>query len=55
VTTYKNEKLIQLRNPWGETEWKGDWSDQSEKWTPEAKSALNYNVLSEDGIFWMPF
>lgn len=33
VRQYKGQKLIQLRNPWGETEWKGDWSDQSKKWT----------------------
>ena len=37
VTDYKtNEevKLLQLRNPYGFREWKGDWSDQSEKWSP---------------------
>lgn len=26
-------KLIQLRNPWGDFEWKGDWSDNSDCWT----------------------
>lgn len=29
--------LIQIRNPWGGTEWSGDWSDKSDKWTPELK------------------
>ena len=33
VRVYLGQKLIQLRNPWGETEWKGEWSDQSDQWT----------------------
>lgn len=32
-----NERIVRLRNPWGEGEWKGDWSDKSPKWTPELK------------------
>lgn len=28
------EKLVKLRNPWGDFEWKGDWGDDSELWTP---------------------
>lgn len=32
-----SEKLIRLRNPWGDFEWTGDWSDQSANWTPELK------------------
>ena len=30
-------RLIQIRNPWGFKEWTGDWSDKSDKWTPELK------------------
>lgn len=26
-------KLIMIRNPWGDGEWTGDWSDDSELWT----------------------
>lgn len=37
-----DEKLIKLRNPWGDFEWTGDWSDQSANWTPEIKKQLNY-------------
>jgi calpain-15 len=29
---------MKLRNPWGNKgEWNGDWSDKSDKWTPELK------------------
>jgi hypothetical protein len=31
-------KLVQLRNPWGQGEWKGDWSDDSELWTTRMKN-----------------
>jgi S-formylglutathione hydrolase FrmB len=30
-------QLIQLRNPWGDFEWKGDWGDDSPCWTEETK------------------
>lgn len=30
-------KVLKLRNPWGKTEWKGLWSDDSEIWTPELR------------------
>ena len=30
-------KLVRMRNPWGEGEWKGDWSDYSDLWTPSIR------------------
>lgn len=34
VYEVEGNKLIQLRNPWGEeTEWLGAWSDKSKEWT----------------------
>ena len=27
-------KLLKMRNPWGSFEWKGLYSDNSNKWTP---------------------
>lgn len=46
------ERLVKLRNPWGKGEWTGDWSDSSEKWTPELRQALDVQEL-DDGIFHM--
>jgi len=47
-------KLVKCRNPWGQHEWNGDWSDKSSLWTPELKKKLNY-VDADDGSFWMTF
>ncbi|KAF8977866.1 hypothetical protein BGZ46_007066, partial [Entomortierella lignicola] len=54
VAEYNGERLVHIRNPWGEIEWNGDWSDQSEKWTPEAMEALKQEDKN-DGQFWMPY
>ena len=52
---YNGEKLVQIRNPWGSEAYKGVWSDDdSSKWTPEAKAALNHVTTKNDGIFYMP-
>ncbi|KAJ6250206.1 calpain [Anaeramoeba flamelloides] len=47
-------KLIKLSNPWGDTEWKGDWSDKSFLWTKRMKQKLNW-VDEDDGCFWMSY
>lgn len=48
-------KLVQLRNPWGRGEWTGDWSDDSDLWTTRMRNVLNWNLIEDDGIFWMEF
>ena len=48
-------QLVQLRNPWGSFEWKGDWSDDSELWTDEIKSKVGFQEGLDDGSFWMSF
>jgi calpain-15 len=49
-----NVRLVELRNPWGKGEWKGEWSDRDRRWTPELAKAMNHS-LKEDGKFLMPF
>ena len=48
-------KLIKLRNPWGEKEFNGDWSDKSSKWTNELKKKFEFDTVSDDGIFYMSY
>ncbi|CAG8545766.1 2665_t:CDS:2 [Dentiscutata heterogama] len=47
-------KLLQMRNPWGKTEWTGAWSDGSKEWTPERMIKLNHR-FGDDGTFWMSY
>jgi len=46
-------KLMQIRNPWGRGEWKGDWSDNSSKWTTRNRNLLDWHEKKDDGIFWI--
>ncbi|NWS17084.1 CAN1 protein, partial [Pachyramphus minor] len=48
--------LVRMRNPWGEVEWTGPWSDNSPEWhsvDPALRQQLM--VKMEDGEFWMSF
>ncbi|XP_022435005.1 calpain-2 catalytic subunit isoform X2 [Delphinapterus leucas] len=50
------QKLIRIRNPWGEVEWTGQWNDNCPNWTtidPEERERLTRR--QEDGEFWMSF
>ncbi|KAK1793574.1 hypothetical protein P4O66_011948 [Electrophorus voltai] len=47
-------QLVRLFNPWGDTEWTGDWSDRSPMWetvSPEEHAMYRKNI--NDGEFWM--
>ncbi|XP_051845048.1 calpain-12 [Antechinus flavipes] len=47
-------KLLRLRNPWGQVEWSGAWSDSCPRWAAlpeEWRETLL--VKKEDGEFWM--
>jgi len=55
VEEVEGNRLVQLRNPWGSTEWKGKWSDgDKDSWTQKMKKKLDYKN-GNDGSFWMAF
>ncbi|XP_073412499.1 calpain-2 catalytic subunit [Dendrobates tinctorius] len=50
------EKLIRIRNPWGEVEWTGAWNDNSSEWNnvdPRERDRLIKRC--DDGEFWMSY
>ena len=51
----KKEKLVKIRNPHGQTEWKGDWSDNSPLWTKDVEYQVGGRVKKNDGTFFMSF
>ncbi|NXT21100.1 CAN5 protein, partial [Syrrhaptes paradoxus] len=56
LSFFKSEKLdmIRMRNPWGEREWNGPWSDTSEEWQKVSKSEREKMgmTVEDDGEFW---
>uniref|UniRef100_A0AAQ5Y0F7 Calpain-3 n=1 Tax=Amphiprion ocellaris TaxID=80972 RepID=A0AAQ5Y0F7_AMPOC len=59
VEEHKESKvrLVRLRNPWGQVEWNGPWSDNSKEWATLSKSEKEklQHQSAEDGEFWMSF
>lgn len=56
--TYRGSptKLVRIRNPWGEVEWTGAWSDNSREWdSVDSSSRSRLQNRSDDGEFWMSF
>lgn len=57
-------KLVQLRNPWGEGEWLGEWGDdwlvqnietdrRLRNLTYHQRKKLGIGIEADDGVFWM--
>uniref|UniRef100_A0A3Q2QIR5 Calpain-3 n=1 Tax=Fundulus heteroclitus TaxID=8078 RepID=A0A3Q2QIR5_FUNHE len=59
VDEHKDSKvrLVRLRNPWGQVEWNGPWSDNSKEWATLSKAEKEklQHQSAEDGEFWMSF
>ncbi|TYZ68227.1 hypothetical protein PybrP1_005505 [[Pythium] brassicae (nom. inval.)] len=50
----RGQRLVQVRNPWGKSEWTGPWSDGSAEWTPAWMAELGHR-FGDDGSFWMAY
>lgn len=51
-------RIMQLRNPWGKGEFKGQWSDGDSAWDEveeSEKERVGYHPDAEDGIFFMSY
>ncbi|XP_050989872.1 calpain-1 catalytic subunit [Labeo rohita] len=46
-------KLVRIFNPWGHGEWNRDWSDRSPLWGFVRPEDQKYNVVLDNGEFWM--
>ena len=52
----RQERIVQLRNPWGKGESKGRWSDNDPNWnyiSASEKQRINFHKDANDGIFYM--
>jgi hypothetical protein len=47
-------KLLKMRNPWGQKEWTGPWSDNSSLWTDDLREELG-STAEEDGVFFITY
>ena len=52
---YKGIRFVVIRNPWGNSEWTGPWSDGSKEWPAETIPALEAlgHAFGDDGQFVM--
>ena len=66
----KGNRLLKIRNPWGNGEWTGKWSDGSSAWTDDLKRELEWSSADDGdtinilnlalliftiGTFWMDY
>jgi hypothetical protein len=56
VVEVESLRLVRIRNPWGQTEWKGAFADHDQMWNkyPDLKDKLGYE-FGPDGTWWMRF
>lgn len=46
-------RLVLIRNPWGQKEWKGDWGDSDQRWNDSELRKLLQHNLEDDGKFFI--
>ena len=49
------DKVVHVRNPWGNGEWSGEWSDSSDIWNAQLRKELGMDGEVDDGEFYMSF
>jgi hypothetical protein len=58
ITVLKTKEgiiLLKIRNPWGQFEWSGSYSDNDKSWTKQLLSEVKPVFDKTDGTFWMCF
>lgn len=53
-----SERVVQVRNPWGKTEYRGRWGDTDPNWnciSAAEKARVGYKNNPNDGIFFMTY
>ncbi|XP_056101637.1 calpain-1 catalytic subunit-like [Rhinichthys klamathensis goyatoka] len=45
--------LVRVLNPWGKTEWNGDWSDGSSLWNTVSVKDSKWREKLDNGEFWL--
>ncbi|TFK50435.1 cysteine proteinase [Heliocybe sulcata] len=53
----RGKRFLKIRNPWGNSEWNGRWSDGSKEWTSEWLQVLPelQHTFGDDGQFLMEY
>ena len=46
------DRVLKIRNPWGNFEWVGKYSEDSDIWTEDLKTKVDF-VKADDGLFFM--
>lgn len=48
-------RLLKVRNPWGNFEWTGKWSDSSAEWNSTTRALVGDAVVKDDGAFYIEY